>query len=116
MIWLVRDPRDRLVSYILYRHFDHRYQDDQFVLDQIQMLEEKEANPESVSLKMLESRLALPSPSLDSGFFWEDHKKWAVLESSIAKGIACVFKYEDFVEERFEILETFLRSTCITNV
>ena len=72
------------------------------------MLEEKEANPESVSLKTLESRLALPPPSLDSGFFWEDHKKWAVLESSIAKGIACVFKYEDFVEEHFEILETFL--------
>ena len=108
VIWLVRDPRDRLVSYILYRHFDHRYQDDQFVLDQIQMLEEKEANPESVSLKTLESRLALPPPSLDSGFFWEDHKKWAVLESSIAKGIACVFKYEDFVKEHFEILETFL--------
>ena len=96
VIWLVRDPRDRLVSYILYRHFDHRSQDDQFVLDQFQMLEEKEANPESVSLKTLESRLALPPPQPRFRFFLGGPQEMGRLGDQHRKGNRVRFQVRGF--------------------
>jgi len=39
--WLVRDPRDRLISYILDRHYDYLYNNDHFVRQQLLLLEKK---------------------------------------------------------------------------
>ncbi len=108
VIWLVRDPRDRLVSYILYRHYDHLYDDEDFVRQQLRLLEQKEQDPDSVSLVELETRLALPSPALDSAFFWSDHLKWDALDKTVSQGRAFLFKYEDYVDHNFDLLEDFL--------
>jgi len=108
VVWLVRDPRDRLVSYILYRHFDHRFDDDAFVSEQLRLLEKKEMNPRAVNLRDLESRLNLPDPTDDSAFFWGDQKKWSTLQLAVTKGQALVFRYEDFVDGQFSEIENRL--------
>ena len=108
VIWLVRDPRDRLISYILYRHYDHLYYDDRFVRQQLLLLEKKEKDPESVALVDLEAHLNLPHPTLDSAFFWKDHQKWGALEALVADDRAFIFKYEEFVDQNYARLENFL--------
>ncbi len=108
VIWLVRDPRDRLISYILYRHYDHGYSDDNFVKNQLELLRKKEQDPDSVTLMDLESRLLLPQPTLDSAFFWGDHQKWGALTHLIEEGRVFIFKYEDFVSQNYNQLESFL--------
>ena len=108
IIWIPRDPRDRLVSYILYRHYDHRYQDDAFVTGQLNLLQRKESDPSTVTLRELETRLQLPTPDADSAFFWGDHLKWSTINSLADDERLCILKYEDFVEENFLTLEQFL--------
>ena len=108
VIWLVRDPRDRLVSYILYRHYDHLYGDDDFVGQQLLLLEEKEQTPESVSLVDLETRLDLPRPTLNSAFFWNDNLKWDTLDTLITHGRTMLFRYEDYVDQNYAQVENFL--------
>ena len=53
VIWLVRDPRDRLVSYILYYHYDNLYENKEFFRQQLRLLDQKEQDPDSVSLVQL---------------------------------------------------------------
>jgi hypothetical protein len=76
IVWIVRDPRDRLVSYILYRHYDHRYHDDQFVHEQLELLRRKELDPGAVSMVELERRLQLPTPTMQSSFFRSALCQW----------------------------------------
>ena len=68
----------------------------------------KERDPNALAMIDLEARLLLPRPTLESAFFWNDHQKSNFLSTLIEEERAFIFKYEDFVEEHFEILETFL--------
>tara|TARA_Y100000766_G_C18871407_1_gene588441 strand:- start:703 stop:1533 length:831 start_codon:yes stop_codon:yes gene_type:complete len=109
IIWMVRDPRDRLISYILYRHYDYRYHDDDFIRSQLSLLIKKEKDPDSVSLLDIEANLLLPKPDDYSAFFWNDSKKWKILEEQELKNKVFILKYEKFVDQDFSELEEFLK-------
>jgi hypothetical protein len=100
IIWIVRDPRDRLVSYCLYRIYDHRYDDDEFLAGYVPLLQKKERQPDAVTLVELEQLLDLPEPTMKSAFFWND--------ASIPKEQGFVLKYEDFIDGNMEPLEEYL--------
>ena len=108
IIWMVRDPRDRLISYLLYRHYDYRYDSDEFVREQLDLLRMKERDPDALAMIDLEARLLLPRPTLESAFFWNDHQKNNFLSTLIEEGRAFIFKYEDFVKQEYSGLENFL--------
>ena len=108
IIWMVRDPRDRLISYLLYRHYDYRYDSDEFVREQLDLLRLKERDPDALAMIDLEARLLLPRPTLESAFFWNDHQKNNFLSALIEEGRAFIFKYEDFVNQEYSGLENFL--------
>ena len=108
IIWMVRDPRDRLISYLLYRHYDYRYDSDEFVREQLDLLRMKERDPDALAMIDLEARLLLPRPTLESAFFWNDHQKNNFLSTLIEEGRAFIFKYEDFVNQEYSGLENFL--------
>lgn len=108
IIWMVRDPRDRLISYLLYRHYDYRYASDEFVREQLDLLRLKERDPDALAMIDLEARLLLPRPTLESAFFWNDHQKNNFLSTLIEEGRAFIFKYEDFVNQEYSGLENFL--------
>jgi len=100
IVWIVRDPRDRLISYCLYRAYDHRYDDESFVRELLGLLAQKENDSDSVSIERLEKLVELPTPTMQSSFFWND--------ASIPKDRGFVLKYEDFVDGRFDGLEEYL--------
>ncbi len=108
IIWMVRDPRDRLISYLLYRHYDYRYDSDEFVREQLDLLRLKERDPDALAMIDLEARLLLPRPTLESAFFWNDHQKSNFLRTLIEEERAFIFKYEDFVNQEYSGLENFL--------
>lgn len=108
IIWMVRDPRDRLISYLLYRHYDYRYDSDEFVREQLDLLRLKERDPDALAMIDLEARLLLPRPTLESAFFWNDHQKSNFLSTLIEEERAFIFKYEDFVNQEYSGLENFL--------
>ena len=108
IIWMVRDPRDRLISYLLYRHYDYRYDSDEFVREQLDLLRLKERDPDALAMIDLEARLLLPRPTLESAFFWNDHQKSNFLSTLIEEKRAFIFKYEDFVNQEYSGLENFL--------
>ena len=108
IIWMVRDPRDRLISYLLYRHYDYRYDSDEFVREQLDLLWMKERDPDALAMVDLEARLLLPRPTLESAFFWNDHQKSSFLSALIEDERAFIFKYEDFVNQEYSGLENFL--------
>lgn len=105
---MVRDPRDRLISYLLYRHYDYRYDSDEFVREQLDLLRMKERDPDALAMIDLEARLLLPRPTLESEFFWNDHQKSNFLSTLIEEERAFIFKYEDFVNQEYSGLENFL--------
>ena len=108
VIWMVRDPRDRLISYLLYRHYDYRFDSDEFVKEQLDLLRLKERDPDALAMIDLEARLLLPRPTLESAFFWNDHQKSNFLSTLIEEERAFIFKYEDFVNQEYSGLENFL--------
>jgi len=108
VIWMVRDPRDRLISYLLYRHYDYRFDSDEFVKEQLDLLRLKERDPNALAMIDLEARLLLPRPTLESAFFWNDHQKSNFLSTLIEEERAFIFKYEDFVNQEYSGLENFL--------
>ena len=108
IIWMVRDPRDRLISYLLYRHYDYRYASDEFVREQLDLLRLKERDPDALAMIDLEARLLLPRPTLESAFFWNDHQKSNFMSTLIEEERAFIFKYEDFVNQEYSGLENFL--------
>ena len=105
---MVRDPRDRLISYLLYRHYDYRFDSDEFVKEQLDLLRLKERDPDALAMIDLEARLLLPRPTLESAFFWNDHQKSNFLSTLIEEERAFIFKYEDFVNQEYSGLENFL--------
>lgn len=112
-ILIVRDPRDRLVSRLLYGVYDSQFcaYDDK-VREFVELLEEKEGDPSHVSLKTLLSTIA----RLDGKSF--SLEKWATeyMRHSILKPLdfhdahrdIFVFKYEEMIDRRYESLEKYL--------
>jgi hypothetical protein len=110
IVLLVRDPRDVLISKLLYRTFGSRsLHSDPAKLDQyLTLLRAKESGPRSVSLLSI-NRLyeALSGPTLHS-----DEGRSKMLNDAMAFHDAfpdsMVFGYEAMVENRFDALAEYL--------
>ena len=112
-VCIVRDPRDRAISSILYRSFDEGFlENDESVERLVSLLKKKEQAPDEVSLVdlvMLQGELAGNPPKKPAGAayplitplewlmeFRRDHPEYFIV------------KYEDFVENRLDGLAEYL--------
>jgi hypothetical protein len=105
-IYLIRDPRDIVISDLLYRVFNLDDPVDREKLDHfLSGVEQKHRDPSSISLLELQSRLFLlfgtigddrHSSFLSTGAFWSRNPNYFV------------YKYEDLIAERFDQLEQYL--------
>jgi hypothetical protein len=111
-ITLVRDPRDRLVSALLYSQYHADYLgDDTRVARVRELLERKERDPASVSIaRVLETmseaagKPARAAPHVNAYARMLDvFDRWCA-----ATPDALLYKYEDFVEGRYAALEAYL--------
>jgi hypothetical protein len=102
IIWIVRDLRDRLISYVLYRVFDFRYDDDVFLRELLVLRRQKETDPDSVSLMEL-ARIMDLHAGIESAFFKND--------ADIPKDQGIILTYENFVDARLEAVEQYLNRT-----
>ncbi len=110
MVLLVRDPRDVLISKLLYRTFGSRaLHDDPAKLDQyLDLLRAKEANPRAVPLlriNALYEKLSGPTQHSDEG---RERLLSGATSFHDAFPDAFVFKYETMVAGQFEPLAHYL--------
>ena len=109
-LFVVRDPRDRLVSSLLFAlHGDSR----EVVDRRIAILQEKEADPGSVSFINLVERLH-PDFSVPS-FFRQLSDSYQMLDDLI-DGVPTgrVFRYEDLIRRRYDSLKNYVGEPATT--
>ncbi len=105
-IGIVRDPRDRLISGVLYNLFhSDLLQNNLAAREQLlALLEHKEREPQSTSLRsLLQSIQSLLGKDLSPQ--WTANKFLQCLKNCVG---FFYYKYEDFVAERFSALEDYL--------
>lgn len=105
-IYLIRDPRDIIVSDLLYHIFNLKDPVDQEMLDHfLSGIEQKRRDPSSISLLELHRRLSRVfgksseerhSDFLSTGAFWSRNPNYFI------------YKYEDLIAGRFDELEHYL--------
>jgi hypothetical protein len=115
-ILIVRDPRDRLISRLLYGLYDSqvvRCEND--VKTVIELLELKETSPPSVSLKsLIEAFAKLNGESFSFDEWAANHARHSIrkpLDFHDARVNLFLFTYEDMIDGRFEKLEEYLGIT-----
>lgn len=111
-ITIIRDPRDRIVSSLLYSQYDANYLKNNARVDVVRKcLEKKETNPGEVSLTKILDTIGnatdLPNKSL------RFQKSIAVLLDSFDNYIAStdyslLYKYEDFVSGKYDAIAQYL--------
>ena len=112
-ILIFRDPRDRLVSHLLYKAYDAgRVADDVAVGEHIAALREKEARPRSVSLMRLLQTLGRLQGGAFSLATWSERYRTEAVARPLAfhgerPGIHTI-SYEDMVDDRYTGLESYL--------
>jgi len=103
-VLIVRDPRDRLISQLLYRsaYYEFPLKSDQEILEFKELLLKKEENPDSISLSEIMMRA------------WKPNFKSKILrplnllhDFHINNPDYFVIKYEDMVEEKLGSLKDF---------
>lgn len=112
-ILIVRDPRDRFISRLLYGIYDSDIVRDELkVKALVATLEQKETNPRSLALKAL---LQLFTGHNGQGFSFDEwtsshvcHSIRRPLEFHRARPHLFVFKYEDLIDGHFAELEEYL--------
>lgn len=112
-VLIVRDPRDRLISRLLYGIYDAevvRHEDR--IKTVIKTLEQKETNPRSIAVKTLIELFANANKEQFSFADWAttytQHSVSRPLEFHRAHDNVFLFKYEDMVEGGFRELEEYL--------
>lgn len=110
-IYLIRDPRDRLVSGVLFQA--HRYPglaDDSAKAARIlSLLERKERDPASVSLVKIILELFDRNDSLLENYLQAETRRLAWIETFESQlSQHCLVRYEDFVHGQLEKLEAYL--------
>lgn len=112
-ILIVRDPRDRLISRLLYGvyHSDFCQYDDK-VKAFLEVLEQKEKDPRSVPLKtLLKTFAGLNGESFSFNGWAAGHWRHSIrkpLDFHDEHGSFFIFKYEDMIDRRFGSLEKYL--------
>lgn len=111
-IYLIRDPRDWLISGLLFTFQQHPsiYNNDAELDRLVRLLREKEANPTSVSMVTIAEEVigAIPNQSLSRLTSWmESHFQWLIeFEERLTNYYP--LKYEDFVDKKITGLEKYL--------
>lgn len=109
-ILITRDPRDRLLSDVLYRAYDSPIaRDDAVMADYLGLLEAKERDPHSVALLALLERVY--GPAFDLAAWQADYAARSIAQP-LAFGAAhpelFQFRYEDLIERNFTALNAYL--------
>ena len=112
-ILIVRDPRDRIVSGLLYRSFNARFvRGEAAALEWLRLLRRKESEPGSISMLELVEAFDAMERAAGVQSHWVDRYQ----ENGVTRPLRFhnerphlhVFRYEQLIEERFEDLEAFL--------
>ena len=120
-ILIVRDPRDRIISRLLYGIYDSNFfDDDRKVTTFLEMLRQKESDSSSVSVK----DLLLAFATLNGEPFSFDDWASSYRQKSIEKPLhfheehagMFLFKYEDMIDQRLDHLAHYLQLTLSGNV
>lgn len=120
-ILIVRDPRDRIISRLLYGIYDSNFfDDDRKVTTFLEMLRQKESDSSSVSVKDLLVAFA----TLNSESFSFDDWASSYRQNSIDKPLhfheehagIFLYKYEDMIDQRLDHLAQYLQLTLNGNV
>jgi len=104
-IWIIRDPRDQLISIMLYQWFKGHKPNESKFKEALRLVRQKEQNPHAVSIKEI---WAL---SANMGNFRENAHNHYLSIINIFENIKdnwFIFKYEDLIKENFGELETYL--------
>jgi len=107
VVWIVRDPRDRMISAFLYQwNGSHNPNPEQFERG-LKLIKQKETNPESIAFYQLLRSLYNFNPF---GFIISQSKLQQAHLSDIRlnNSNTFVFKYEDMIDNNFEKLEEYL--------
>jgi len=105
-IYLIRDPRDIVVSGVLYRIYNAREPIDQGKLAHyLAGIEQKQKDPASISLVELQSRLV---PLLRNGVRMHQNRGATTSDFGAQHPGYFVYKYEDLIVGRFDELERYL--------
>jgi len=111
-IYLVRDPRDWIVSGILFilQQETAIYNNDNNVRKIIKILEKKEEDPKSISVvKLLEHIISLiPGQSIEEVRRWMIDQYCWLFEFERRLDNYCTIKYEDFVDDKLTEVERYL--------
>jgi hypothetical protein len=110
---LVRDPRDRLVSHLLYRSYNAAFvREEAAVAAFLALLRQKEADPLSVPMMRLLRTFDRLERAAGSPASWreryQDRGVLRPLRFHDERPNLPVFRYEQLVDEEFEPLETIL--------
>lgn len=108
VVGLVRDPRDNLISRLLFRLVSRKFIEDSNIYEQVlPLIEQKINEPTSVSVvelfKVLENS-GLMEEMIDQRF--QENLDLFILWHNRNKN-ALIYKYEDFVMRKFEDLSSF---------
>lgn len=112
-ILIVRDPRDRLISKLLYSVYDSRFvNQDRKVKSFIESLRRKEADSQSVSVQqLLETFAKLNGEEFSLAGWSRDYRQHSIqipMEFHDQRPSLSLFRYEDLIDQRLEALEEFL--------
>ncbi len=108
-IYLIRDPRDVVVSGVLYRIYNAREPlDPDELAHYLRGVEQKQRNPASISLMELQSRL---SPLIRIHTRADPDRARTAIEFGTQHPEYFVYKYEDLIAERYDALEQYLGFT-----
>jgi hypothetical protein len=115
-IFIIRDPRDRIISRLLYGIYDSNFfDDDRKVTTFLEMLKQKESDSSSVSVKDLLAAFA----ALNGEIFSFDDWARSYRQKSIDKPLdfheqhadLFLFKYEAMIDQRLDHLAQYLGLT-----
>lgn len=112
-ILIVRDPRDRIVSELLYRSYNAQFiRGEAEALEWLRLLRLKEADPGSISLvQLIEAFHALERAAGVRADWVERYQQRGIalpLRFHAERPHLHLFHYQQLIEERFEQLEDFL--------
>ena len=115
-ITIIRDPRDRMISLLLFKQFHANYLTDTVKISIVrELLERKESAPAKISIRKILEDIGRISGEEDAAVRFKENNvskplaRFDKFASIISDSL--LFKYEDFVVGKFSPLEKYL---CLT--